>query len=81
MNEVAIHELDERLQKQVYQAREALNKGGVDYVIQVCVELLKRFPAAFELRGLFWLHFVPDDPVTLLVFSGCGIDRVGCNFK
>ena len=54
MNEVAIHELDERLQKQVYQAREALNKGGVDYVIQVCVELLKGFLAAFELRGLLW---------------------------
>ena len=54
MNEVAIHDLDERLQKQIHQARQALQKGGVDYVVQVCGELLKKCPAAYEVRGLLW---------------------------
>jgi predicted Zn-dependent protease len=54
MKELVIHELDERLQKQVQQARDALTKAGVDYVLQVCVELLKKHPSAYEVRGLLW---------------------------
>lgn len=54
MREQALHELDERLQKQVLQARDALKKGGVDYVVQVCGELLKKQPSAYEVRGLLW---------------------------
>ncbi|MCZ6674699.1 MAG: tetratricopeptide repeat protein [Verrucomicrobia bacterium] len=52
MKELANHELDERLQKQILQAREALKKGGVDYVVQVCGELLKNNPSAYEVRAL-----------------------------
>ena len=54
MKELALNELDERLQKQVLQARAALKKGGLDYVVQVCGELLKKFPSAFEVRALLW---------------------------
>ena len=54
MKELALDELDERLQRQVRQAREALNKGGLDYVIQVCGELLKAYPSAYEIRQLLW---------------------------
>ena len=52
MNEVAIADLDERLQKQVDSARQALEKGGVDFVVQVCGEILKHHPGAFEVRSL-----------------------------
>lgn len=54
MKELAIHELDERLQKQVQQARHALTKGGLEFVLQVSVELLKKHPSAYEVRGLLW---------------------------
>ena len=52
MKELANHELDERLQKRILQAREALKKGGVDYVVQVCGELLINHPSAYEVRAL-----------------------------
>ena len=54
MKELKTSELDERLQKQVSNAREALKKGGVDFVVQVCGELLKKHPGAFEIRELLW---------------------------
>ena len=54
MNELANNELDERLQKQIQQAREALKKGGIDFAVQVCGELLKKHPAAFEVRAVIW---------------------------
>lgn len=54
MKELAIHELDERLQKQVQQVRDALKKGGGDYAIQICSHLLKSYPSAFEVRSLLW---------------------------
>lgn len=54
MNEVKVSDLDERLQKQFVSAREALKKGGVDYVVQVCSELLRSNPGAFEIRALLW---------------------------
>jgi len=54
MKELVIHELDERLQKQVQQARDALTKGGVEYVLQVCFELLNKHPSAYEVRELLW---------------------------
>jgi len=54
MKETTIHEFDKRLQKQVVQAREALKKDGKDYVVQVCGELLKNNPGAYEVRSLLW---------------------------
>lgn len=54
MKELAIQELDDRLQKQLLQAREALQKGGYDYAMQVCGELLKKLPEAWEVRELLW---------------------------
>ncbi len=54
MKELLISELDDRLQKQVRSAREALEKGGVDYVVQVCGELLKHQPGAYEIRAILW---------------------------
>ena len=54
MKELTTQEFDERLQKQVRQARAALDKGGVDYVVQVCAEILKGHPGAYEVRSLLW---------------------------
>jgi len=54
MDELKISELDDRLQKQLHSAREALVRGGVDYIVQICGELLKHHPGAFEVRDLLW---------------------------
>ena len=65
MKELAIHELDERLQKQVQQARNALTKGGLEFVLQVCVEILKKHPSAYEVRGMLWEALrstLPENP-------------------
>lgn len=62
MKELAIHDLDERLQKQVQQVRDALKKGGGDYAIQICAHLLKSYPSAFEVRSLLWEALHPSVP-------------------
>ena len=62
MKELSLTELDERLQKQVGLVLEALGKGGYDYAIQICGELLKRFPGAYEVRGLLWQAIHADNP-------------------
>ncbi len=54
MKEVFLQDVDERLQKQFNQAGNALEQGGRDYVVQVCRELLRKHPGAFEVRGLLW---------------------------
>ena len=54
MKELPNSELDERLQKQAQLAREALGKGGIDYVVQVCGQLLVHQPGAYEVRSLLW---------------------------
>jgi len=59
MNEVPSSELDLRLQKQVALAKNALTPEGTDYVIQVCGELLKKNPAAYEVRAVLWEALLP----------------------
>ena len=65
MKELAIQELDERLQRQLMQARDALKKGGVDYVVQVCGELLGKYPSAYEVRALLWETLLSGKSVTV----------------
>ena len=49
-----LKDLDERLQRQFSQAGKALKQGGTAYAIQVCGELLRKHPGAFEARRLLW---------------------------
>ena len=54
MKEVFLQDVDERLQRQFAQAGNALKQGAADYAIQVCGELLRKHPGAFEARRLLW---------------------------
>ena len=49
-----LKDVDERLQRQFTQAGKALKQGGSAYAIQVCAELLRKHPGAFEARRLLW---------------------------
>lgn len=54
MKEVSLQDVDERLQRQFAQAGNALKQGAAAYAIQVCGELLRKHPGAFEVRRLLW---------------------------
>ncbi len=49
-----IQDVDERLRRQFAQAGNALKQGSTAYAIQVCGELLRKHPGAFEVRRLLW---------------------------
>ncbi|MGF1448866.1 MAG: tetratricopeptide repeat protein [Opitutales bacterium] len=50
MPEQPLSELDPRLQKQVQNARQALDRGNTQYAIDICMDILSRHPECVEVR-------------------------------
>ena len=52
MSEQELTSIDPRLQKQVSNAKRAVEKGNPGYAIPICSDILKRFPGLFEVRKI-----------------------------
>lgn len=52
MSEILISDLDPRLQKQVENARFAIDRGNLEYAIEICSSVLAREPACLPVRKL-----------------------------
>ena len=50
MSEQPLSNIDPRLQKQVQNARRAIDKGNPSYAIPICTDILKRFPGLYDVR-------------------------------
>ncbi len=78
MKEVYLQDVDERLQRQFAQAGNALKQGATAYAIQVCGELLRKHPGAFEARRLLWESLeakrkIRPNPLGLLKAKAAGM--------
>ena len=52
MSEQELSSIDPRLQKQVANAKRAVEKGNPGYAVSICTDMLKRFPGLFEVRKI-----------------------------
>ena len=54
MKEIKLEALDPRLREQFAKAGNALKQEGGVYAIQICGQILREHPGAFEVRRLLW---------------------------
>jgi uncharacterized protein HemY len=52
MPEIPVSALDPKQQRQVENARIALERGDLDYVLEVCAQILKKSPGCLPVRRL-----------------------------
>lgn len=50
MSEQDLSSIDPRLQKQVTNAKRAIEKGNPGYAVPICADILKRYPGLYEVR-------------------------------
>ena len=52
MSEQLLTSIDPRLQKQVANAKRAIEKGNPGYAVPICTDILKRYPGLYEVRQI-----------------------------
>ncbi|MGB0373242.1 MAG: tetratricopeptide repeat protein [Opitutales bacterium] len=52
MSEQELSSIDPRLQKQVANAKRAIEKGNPGYAVPICSDILKRFPGLYDVRKI-----------------------------